>query len=44
MGKRRGAYRILVGKPEEKKPLEDPGVYGWIIFKRIFRTWGHGLD
>jgi hypothetical protein len=44
MGQRKGAYMILVGKPEEKKPLEHPGVYGRIIFKWIFRTWGHRLD
>jgi hypothetical protein len=24
MGERRGAYRALVGKPEEKRPLERP--------------------
>jgi hypothetical protein len=24
MGKRRGAYRVLVGKPEERKPLGRP--------------------
>jgi hypothetical protein len=24
MGKKRNAYRILVGKPEEKRPLERP--------------------
>jgi hypothetical protein len=24
MGKKRNAYRILVGKPEEKKPLGTP--------------------
>jgi hypothetical protein len=24
MGKRRGAYRVLVGKPERKRPLETP--------------------
>jgi len=23
---RRGAYRVLVGKPEGKRPLEDPAV------------------
>jgi hypothetical protein len=44
MGKRIGAYRVLMRKAEEKKPLEHPGVYGRIIFKGIFRTWGHGLD
>jgi hypothetical protein len=24
MGERRGAYRVLVGKPEGKRPLERP--------------------
>jgi hypothetical protein len=24
MGQRRGAYRVLVGKPEEKRPLRRP--------------------
>jgi hypothetical protein len=24
MGERRGVYRLLVGKPEEKKPLGGP--------------------
>jgi hypothetical protein len=24
MGERRGAYRSLVGKPEERRPLERP--------------------
>jgi hypothetical protein len=27
----RNAYKILVGKPEEKRPLEDLGVDGRII-------------
>jgi len=26
MGERRGIYRVLVGKPEEKDHLEDPGI------------------
>jgi hypothetical protein len=34
MGKRRGVYRVLVGKP-----VEDPGVDGRIILRRIFRKW-----
>jgi len=25
-GERRGVYKVLVGKPERKRPLEDPGV------------------
>jgi hypothetical protein len=36
MGERRGAYRALVGKPEGKNHLEDPGVDGRIILKWIF--------
>jgi hypothetical protein len=28
MRQRRGAYRVLVGKPEGKRPLEHPGVDG----------------
>jgi hypothetical protein len=35
-GEKRGAYRVLVGKPEENGNLEDPGVDGSI--------GGHGLD
>jgi len=26
MGERRGVYRVLVGKPEGRNHLEDPGV------------------
>ena len=26
MGERRGTYRVLVGKPEEKRPLGSPSV------------------
>ena len=36
MGERRGAYRVLLGKPEGGDHLEDPGVYGRIILKWIF--------
>jgi len=41
-GERRGAYRILVRKPEGKNHLEDPGVDGKIILRRIFRKWDVG--
>jgi hypothetical protein len=31
MGAKRNAYRLLVGKPEGKRPLGRPSVGGWII-------------
>jgi hypothetical protein len=36
----------LVGKPEGKRPLGDPGADGRIILRWIFREWdvGYGLD
>jgi hypothetical protein len=46
MGEGRGAYRILVGRPEGRRPLKDPDVDGRIILKWIFKKWDgeHGLD
>jgi hypothetical protein len=48
MEERRGAYRALVGKPEGRNHLEDPGIDGTIILKRIFERLGgrvgHELD
>jgi hypothetical protein len=32
-GEKRCAYRILVGKPEGKRPLGDQNVGGWTILK-----------
>jgi hypothetical protein len=46
MGRRRGVYRDLVGKPERKNNLGDPGVEERIILRWICRKWdvGYGLD
>jgi rubrerythrin len=37
----KGAYRVLVGKPEGKKPHGDPGVDGWVL-KWICKECGEG--
>jgi len=37
IGEERGVYRVLVGKPEGKRPLADLGVDGWIILGQISR-------
>jgi hypothetical protein len=37
MGEMRNAYRILVGKPEGKRSIEDLGVNRRIILKSILR-------
>jgi hypothetical protein len=39
MGERRGVYRVLVGRPETRDHLEDPGIDGKIILRWIFRKW-----
>ena len=39
MGERRGAYRILVGKPDGKRPLGRLGRNGRAIIKWIFKIW-----
>ena len=46
IGERRGVYGVLVGKPEGKKQLEEPGVDGRILLRWVFRKWnvGRGLD
>jgi hypothetical protein len=44
MGERRGAYRVLVGKPEGNNHLEDPDIHDRIILKSIFRRWDGGMD
>jgi hypothetical protein len=42
-GKRRGAYRALVGKPGGRRPLKRPGIDGRIILKWIFERLGGGV-
>jgi len=37
LGESRGVYRVLVGQPEGKSHLEDPGADGRIILRCIFR-------
>ena len=39
MGERRGLYRVLVGKIEEKRPLGRKGLDGKILLRWIFRNW-----
>jgi len=39
MGERRSVYRVLVGKPDGKRPFGDPDLDGSIILKWIFRKW-----
>jgi hypothetical protein len=39
MGKRRGLYRILVGKPEGKRPFGRPRHRWEDNIKWIFRKW-----
>jgi hypothetical protein len=44
MVEERGVHRVLVGKPEGKRPLEDLDVDGMIILRWIFwrLEWGVG--
>jgi hypothetical protein len=39
MGEKKGAYRILVRRPEGRHHLGDPGIDGRIILKCIFKKW-----
>jgi hypothetical protein len=42
MGKRTGVYMVLVGNVREIDHLEDSGVDGRIILRRILRKWDVG--
>ena len=39
MGEGRGVHRVLVGKPEGKRPLGRPDADGRIILRWIFMKW-----
>ena len=41
-GERRGLYRVLVGEPDERDHLQNPGVGGRIILEYIFRKLDGG--
>jgi hypothetical protein len=43
MGEGRVVYRVLVGKPEGRRPLGDPGVDGRIILEWILGKWDVGV-
>jgi len=42
-GERRGVYRVLVGRPEGKRPLGRPRCRWGIILRCIFRKWDVGI-
>jgi len=42
-GERKVVYSVLLGKPEGKNYLENPGVYIRILLRWIFRKWGVGV-
>jgi hypothetical protein len=46
MGESRGAYRVLVGKPEGRRPLERPRHRWKDNIKMVLQEVrsGHGLD
>jgi hypothetical protein len=44
MREKTNAYRILVGNPEGKRPLEMPNRSGRIILKWILKIGWHGMD
>jgi hypothetical protein len=39
IGRKRNAYRILVGKPERKNRYEDQDLDGWILLGCILERW-----
>ena len=43
MGERTGVDRVLVGKPEGKRPLGRPGIDESITLRWVFRKWDVGV-
>jgi len=43
MVERRGVYRVLVKKLEERYHLKDRGIDGRIILRWVFRKWDVGV-
>jgi hypothetical protein len=43
LGEERGVFKVLVGKPEGKRPLGNPGLDGRVILGWIFRKWDVGV-
>jgi hypothetical protein len=39
MGENKGAYMVLVGKPEGTTPLGDPGIDVPFIYDHNFHPW-----
>jgi hypothetical protein len=44
MGDKRGYTRFCLGNPGEREHLEDLGVDGELMLKRIFKKWDGGMD
>jgi hypothetical protein len=44
MEESKGAYRVLVGKPERIDNLDDLGVDGRVILKWILITWDGNMN
>jgi hypothetical protein len=44
MGEKRGAYRILVGRPEGRRPLGRPRRRWEDNIKSIFKKWDGRMD
>ena len=38
-GDERGVHKVMVGKPEERRPLGDTDVDGKMILRWMFRNW-----